>query len=509
MSEQTRKLKGPDLSEPLDRSTLNEQEPFLGHFDGKQVVLVREGEIVYAVGAQCTHYGGPLNKGIVGDGFIRCPWHHAHFCLKDGSARGPALDSIPCYEVVHEGETVRIERARESKRPPAPQTEVKSIVIVGAGAAGNACAETLRRCGFDRKITLVGGGEPWPVDRPNLSKDYLAGKAEEDWLPVREPDFYDEIGVDFVRAHAETVRPKDKLVELDDGTTHPYDVLILAPGASPRRLPIEGADADHVFTLRTLDDANALIGAAESAASAVVIGAGFIGLEAAASLRKRGLDVTVVAPDSTPLARIVGEQLGHLIRSVHEDNGVRFRLETKPTKIAADHVKLDDGSSVDADLVVLGVGVSPRVELAEAAGLDIENGVLVDEHYSTSDPAIYAIGDIANFPYRGERVRIEHWAVAERQGQELARILCGEPAGKQAPFFWSWHFDLAFRYVGHASDWDELVVDGSIGDRDAIVGFRKDGKILAVADVGRAKQSLEAGLALERGDDDALNALFG
>lgn len=505
-------LSGPDLAQGIPLSELPDGGRIVGHSGGEPVLVVRRSEEIFAIGAQCTHYGGPLAEGIVVDDTVRCPWHHACFSLRTGAAvRAPALNPATVWRVEREGERVVV---REKAEPPA-QPAVSGpdpVVIAGAGAAGNCVAEGLRREGFQGRIVLLAPeGEP-PYDRPNLSKDYLAGNAPEEWIPLHPREFYDEQRIELVPVRATALAPSAKSVTLSDGRRLSYGALVLATGADPVRLPIPGADLPQVHYLRSLADSRTLIAKAGEAQRAVVVGASFIGLEVAASLRTRGLAVTVVGPEERPLGRILGPQLGDFIRSLHEEHGVVFRLGRKPAEIAAGEVRLDDGETLPADLVVIGVGVRPNVALAEEAGLEIENGLLVDEFLRTSAPDVWAAGDIACWPdpWSGERIRVEHWVVAQRQGQTVARNLLGR--GERfdaAPFFWSQHYDVTIAYVGHATRWDDIEVRGSLAERNAIVTYRSGGRIAAVATLFRDVESLEAELAMERGDAAALAAAVG
>ncbi len=509
-------LSGPDLAAGVAAAELAEGKPLLGHAGGEPVVVVRQGGRVFAIGAHCTHYGGPLAEGLVVDGTVRCPWHHACFDLATGEAlRAPALNPVACYEVAESEGRVRVGAKRPDappRQPSAPPSELpEAVVIVGAGAAGNAAAEALRREGYDGPIQMIGGEESVPYDRPNLSKDYLAGNAPEEWIPLHPPDFYAERKIELILgSQAAALDLAKREVRLADGRAVPFGprgALLLATGAEPRRLDIPGADLPHVRYLRSLADSRAIIERAKQAKRAVVLGASFIGLETAAALRARGLEVAVVAPDERPLGRVLGHELGDFVRRLHEEHGVVFHLEAAAERITEDAVELKGGQRLPADLVVAGIGVAPRVELADEAGLEVDNGVRVDHYLETSARGVFAVGDIANWPdpRTGERLRVEHWVVAERQGQAVAANLLGrrEPF-TAAPFFWSQHYDVQISYVGYGKGWERSTLSGSLADRDATVVYRKGDEIVAVATLFRDRQSLEVELAMERGDRAAL-----
>ena len=288
---------------------------------------------------------------------------------------------------------------------------------------------------------------------------------------------------------------------LADGSAIAYDKLLLATGAEPVRLPLPGAKASDVFTLRSLADSRAIIARAQNARRVVVIGASFIGLEVAASLVTRGLEVHVVAPEARPLERVLGPQFGDVIRALHEEKGVHFHLGNTVSGFENGHAVLKDGAKLAADFVVQGVGVRPRIQLAEAAGLALDKGVAVNSQLLTSAPDIYAAGDIARWPdqHCGASIRVEHWVVAERQGQTAARNMLGQgEAFTAVPFFWSQHYDVSINYVGHAESWDDLVVEGDLQAKDGLVRFRKGGRTLAVASLFRDLESLKAEIAMER-----------
>jgi NADPH-dependent 2,4-dienoyl-CoA reductase/sulfur reductase-like enzyme/nitrite reductase/ring-hydroxylating ferredoxin subunit len=496
---------GPDLATGVPLASIPDGGSLLGHVGDEAVLLVRQGSEVFAIGAECTHYHGPLAEGVVADGAVRCPWHHACFDLRTGEAlHAPAFSPVACWKAEQKDGTVIVGDKIDPKPRPRgkPSVAPNRIVIVGGGAAGFAAAEMLRRQGYQNSITMLSNDDAPPVDRPNLSKDYLAGSAPEDWLPLRPDDFYRESRIDLrLKTDVAKIDPRAGTVTLADGSILPYDRLLLATGAEPVRLPIPGADLPHVHVLRTLADCRAIIRAADQGKRAVVIGASFIGLEVAASLRARKLEVHVVAPEKRPLERVFGPQMGDLIRKLHEEHGVVFHLEDTAEAISAKQVKLKSGAALDADLVVVGVGVRPRVTLAEQAGLTLDRGVKVDASLQTSAPNIFAAGDIARWPdpHTGESTRVEHWVVAERQGQTAALNMLGIRQSFDAvPFFWSQHYDIPINYVGHAEKWDDIALEGDIGSKDCILRYRRNGKLLAVASIFRDRESLEAEIAMER-----------
>ena len=501
-------LTGPDLAAGVAAHDLAPGASLLGHAHGEPILLARVGDRYFAIGATCTHYGGPLAEGVIDGDTVRCPWHHACFSLRNGEAlRAPALSPVPCYHVERRGDQVFVMRKEErdalSPTYPSgnpPRVALRRVVIVGAGAAGSAAAEMLRRCGYEGGITVVDAEQKSPYDRPNLSKDYLAGNAPPEWIPLRPDGFYAEHGISVVRARATRLDTARKSLELEGHEPCAYDALLLATGADPVHLGLPGEDDPRVHYLRSLADSDAIIAAAKDAKRVVVIGASFIGLEVAASLRTRGLDVHVVAPEALPLERVLGPQLGTFIKSLHEEKGVVFHLGRKPARVERSAVVLDDGTTLDADLVVIGVGVRPRLTLAEQAGLALERGVTVDEFLRTSAPDVYAAGDIARWPdpHSGQRIRVEHWVVAQRMGQTAARNMLGaQERYDQVPFFWSAHYDVSINYVGHAEKWDRIVVDGDPAKRDVSVRYEQGGRTLALATIFRDDESLRTEISME------------
>jgi NADPH-dependent 2,4-dienoyl-CoA reductase/sulfur reductase-like enzyme/nitrite reductase/ring-hydroxylating ferredoxin subunit len=501
--EQMEPMQEPDLVGGVVLTDIADGGMLLGHVEGEAVLLARRGEEVFAVSASCTHYHGPLAEGIVVGDTVRCPWHHACFSLRTGEAlKAPALFPLACWNVTREGNRVKVTGRKPDPKPkPAPAGVPESVVIIGGGAAGAAAAEMLRREGYAGLVTLIGMEADLPCDRPNLSKDYLAGTAPEEWVFLFPREFYAE--------HQITLRPgvrathldaTARTVTLESGEVIPFGAALLATGATPVRLPISGADLPHVRTLRSLADSRGIIAAAEGAKRAVVIGGSFIALEAAASLRHRGIEVDVVAPEERLFKPIFGSEVGDFVRGLHEANGVRFHLGANAREITQETVTLDSGVGLPADLVIIGAGVRPNLALAESAGLALDRGVTVNAYLQTSVPYIYAAGDIARYPdpRSGKSVRIEHWVVAERQGQTAARNILGRSEKYTAPaFFWSQHYDVALAYVGHAEDWDRYEIEGNLTDRDCAITYYEGDRAAAVLTVFRDQDSLRAEAAWE------------
>ncbi len=506
MSEEKTQLGGPDLAQGIALSSLAEGAMLLGHAQGEPVILVNQGGELFAIGAVCTHYGAPLAQGLLVADTVRCPWHHACFSLRTGEAlRAPALNPVSCWRVEQrDGKAFVRERLENASRPapPATSTMPRSVVIVGGGAAGNAAAEMLRREGYAGRLTMLSADESAPCDRPNLSKNYLAGSAPEDWIPLRSPEFYKEQNIDLkLGVRAVAIDTANRQVELAGGGRHAYDALLIATGAEPVRLALPGGDLPHVHYLRTFADSRALVARASTSKRAVVIGASFIGLEVTASLRARNIDVHVVGREACPMEKILGADVGNLIRRLHEEHAVTFHLGTTATSIDERSVTLQTGENILADLVVIGVGVRPSIALAEQAGLAIDRGITVNEYLETSVPGIFAAGDIARWPDRltGERIRVEHWVVAERQGQTAARNILGRRERFDAvPFFWTEQYDFGLAYVGHAEQFDRVEIDGQLDAHDCTITYRRDGQKLAVAVIHRDLEGLHAEVEFER-----------
>ncbi len=506
MSDEHAKLSGPDLTKGIPLSVIADGAMLAGHAHSEPALLARRGDELFAIGSVCTHYGAPLAEGLLVGETVRCPWHHACFSLRTGEAlRAPALDAVSCWQVEQSDGMAYVRgKLRDAGRKPGLGTSgtPASVVIVGGGAAGNAAAEMLRREAFSGSITMLSADEALPCDRPKLSKDYLAGATDEAAVPLRSPEFYREHDIDLhLGARVTRLDTASRQVEIADGNRYGYDVLLLATGAEAVQLDVPGAHLPHVHTLRTLADSRAIVAAAATSKRAVVIGSSFIGLEVASSLRARHVEVQVVTPETCPMERVLGAEVGAFIRELHETHGVTFHLGTTAASIDAQGVTLKSGERLDADLIVVGIGVRPVLALAEQAGLATDRGVTVDEFLETSVPGIFAAGDIARWPdpLSGERIRVEHWVVAERQGQTAARNILGRRERFDAvPFFWTIQYDFGLGYIGHAEHFDQAEIAGSLQASDCAITYHRAGQTLAVAIVQRNLVGLHAEVGFER-----------
>ena len=467
------------------------------------ILLARADGRFHAVSATCTHYGGPLAKGVLCGTRVMCPWHHAVFDVTNGNLEEPpALDALFCYGVRVEGDQVLVSIPDESedRRTPAMvqpdhAADPRQFVIIGGGAAGYAAAQTLREEGFRGEIVMITREDRAPYDRPNLSKDYLHGHAEPEWMPLRPDEFFPEHGIKLVRNREVTrVDTHTKTITFDSGETMDYDALLVATGGAPVRLNIPGSELKNVFVLRSFADTDAIIAGATHAKRAVVVGASFIGMEAAASLRERGLEVTVVAPSKEPFATTLGVEIGAMLRQVHEKHGVRFKLGSIVYHLEGNHnieaVVLDNGERIEADLVLVGVGVRPATHFLDGVELQQDGGVVVDSRLRAAD-GVFAAGDIASFvdPRTGERVRIEHWRTALQQGRCAARNMLGHDVPFEGvPFFWTRQFNAGLLYAGRVGAWDEIIFNGDVASRVFLAFYVKNNRVLAVAGMNRDRE---------------------
>lgn len=463
--------------------------------DGNEILLCKIDNGIYALSAHCTHYGAPLADGVLNGDRIVCPWHHACFNARTGERlEPPANDSLQKFETRIEGQNVivKLPEKIEGNRPPSTpiikNSDKRKFVIIGGGAAGYSAAQTLRGDGFDGEIILISKEDAAPYDRPNVSKDYLAGDADKSWMPLRGDTFYKDFGIELLlNKNVTGVSPKDKKVSFADGGNVSYDKLLIATGGEPRKIGIPGENLKNVFTLRSFEDSNRIINAAGDAKKAVIIGASFIGMETAYSLRKRGLDVLVISMEMIPFEKVFGKEIGKLFKKLHEENGVIFRLSfslkefTGKEKVEA--VLLQNGEKFDADIVVMGVGVKPATGFLKNFKLLHDGSLKVDDYFKVTDD-IYAAGDIATFTdwRTGENMRIEHWRTAEQQGIIAAHNMMGlNIPNRTVPFFWTSQVGLSFNYVGHSSEWQEIIFKGDISSMEFIAFYIKNDKVYAAA----------------------------
>jgi len=366
-------------------------------------------------------------------------------------------------------------------------TSDRTHVIVGASLAGAKAAETLREDGFDGRVVLIGAEHERPYERPPLSKDYLRGEVGREKVYVHDEGFYAKHDIELALGRsASSLDTSRHEVALDDGERLRYDRLLLATGAEPRRLSIPGSELDGVLYLRSVQDSDTLRERLDRGGTVVVVGAGWIGAEVAASARQRGLEVTVLDPASVPLERVMGAEVGAIYRDIHTDQGVQMLLGTGVEAFegdgAVERVRIRDGRALECDFVVVGVGVQPRTGLAAKAGIAVDNGILVDEYLQTSVPGVFAAGDVANshHPFYGERIRVEHWANALNQGPAAARNMLGQAtAYERLPYFFSDQYDVGMEYSGFARSWDRVVFRGDPATREFIAFWLVEDRVVA------------------------------
>ncbi|MDY7020881.1 MAG: FAD-dependent oxidoreductase [Cyanobacteriota bacterium] len=467
-----------------------------------QLLLTRLGEEeFYVTTAHCTHSGAPLEKGVLVGDRVVCPWHHACFNVTTGDQEEPpGLDALPSFSVRIEGKNIIVKLPGTIPQQRTPNmvkydsnADNRVFAIIGTGPAGTFAAETLRREGFQGKIVLITREERLPYDRTKLSKKYLQGQVEEEALPQRSCEFYQEHNIELRCGKAVTkVDANSKTITFEDNSNLSYDNLLVATGGRAKRLDVPGIDLENIFTLHQPNDVEQILEAAESSKNVVILGSSFIGMEAAASLKQQGLSVTVISPDSVPFEKILGEEVGKMFQNLHEKQGVSFHFGTKATQFEGngkvETAILENGEKISADLVIVGVGVEPVTDFLSGVNInDKDNSVIVDEYLQAAEN-IYAAGDIARFPYApiGELTRIEHWRLAAQHGRIAAYNMMGNKVRFVGiPFFWSGQFDLKLRYAGHAKEWDEILFDGDVNSQEFLAFYIKDNQVLAVAGCGR------------------------
>jgi apoptosis-inducing factor 3 len=457
------------------------------------ILLVRQGDAVHAFTADCPHAGAPLEEGSICNGRIVCPWHKGTFEISDGSlVEPPPLKGLTRYPTTIKDGDVFVSLTPEEAQTPRNDTSDtgKTVLIAGAGAAGAAACATLREAGFSGRIVLAGRDAPAPYDRTSLSKFVLSGDMPLDELPpLLDDDFFDKHDIERIESNVTHLDAKNKRAELADSRKIEYDAALLCTGGIPRPLNVPGANLAHVHALRQRDDAGAILNSLDKLgknARVVIVGASFIGLEVASCLRKRNIDVSVVAPGKVPFAKQFGERIGEMFKRLHEKHGVRFHMNAHVSAFrggnAVSDVMLDSGEHLHADMVIVGTGVKPATSFVTGVALEDDGGITVDAAMRAA-PDLYAAGDIARFalPRLNQMLRIEHWRVA----QQLARVAAFNIAGIEhnyagVPYFWTFHYDKTFEYLGHVDEPDNVEIDGDLGAQKFIAYLLKNDEVRAV-----------------------------
>lgn len=464
-----------------------------------EVLLLKVDGSFYALYPYCTHYGAPLEDGLLHGRRLICPWHHACFDACSGEhVEAPGLDGLPSYELRVEGNDVIVKVPEDSgDRTPNPMTaadpsDERTFVVLGGGAAGAYAAEGMRQAGYKGRIVMITAEDELPYDRPNCSKAYLSGEAPEEWMPLRPESFYKEHNIEVLTDHQVTrVDAPNKTIEFEKQPAMSYDKIVLCTGGIPRRLKLPGMDLKNVHTLRSLADSRQIRAEAEKAKKAVIIGASFIGMESAASLLEQDCEVTVVAPEKVPFARIFGEQVGRMMQHMHEEKGVQFVLGQSVKSIEGDKraeaVTLDNGERLEAGLVLAGIGVVPNTSYVKGLPIETDGGIRADKHLHVLHD-VYVAGDIAHFPLDGSTTRIEHWTVACQQGRIAGMNMAGKKETfDKVPFFWTRQHGVSLAYLGHAKEFDRILYDGSVDDQSFLAFYVKDDAVRAVAGMGRGE----------------------
>ncbi len=453
------------------------------------ILLVRQGDKVHAFSADCPHAGAPLEEGAVCNGRIVCPWHKGTFAIADGSVvEPPPLAGLKRYPVTVENGNVLVspQEQAQASPPPLPTPDTRTMAVIGAGAAGAAACATLREAGFNGRLLLIGREHGMPYDRTALSKFVLAGDMPPEKIPPLLPDdFLSTQRIQRVEAEVMKLDAVEKRIGLQNELTLNYDAALICTGGIVKPMDVRGSNLRRVFTLRSRDDAATILASLDGLRKALIVGASFIGLEVASSLRKRGMDVTIVAPGKVPLGSHFGSELGRMFQRLHEKNGVVFRMESKVKAFLGDGVvreaELESGERLPAEVVIVGTGVRPATDFLKGVLLADDGGIPVDSSMQAA-PGLYAAGDIAQFPLpRSDKtLRIEHWRVAQQHARVAALNMAG---GNEhytgVPYFWTYHFGKRFEYLGHASEHDEVVIDGDLDTQAFIAYLMKDGSVAA------------------------------
>jgi apoptosis-inducing factor 3 len=495
-----------------DLADLPDRRPHLIEVEGAKILLFRDGNTVHAIGAICPHAGGPLAEGVQDGDRIICPWHKAAFCLRTGTLLElPAVDDLPRYQVQHDGQRILLTLPSEQNVQQTPPPDPRLFAIIGAGAAGAVAAQTLRQTGFGGRIVMLDQENRVPYDRTVLSKYHISGQRGAEKTPLQSQLFYKEHQIERRTADVEALDATSKTILCTDGTTLTYDAALLATGAAPSLPNLPGAHLANVFLLRSKRDADAILEQAERSERAVVLGGSFIGMEVAASLRERGLEVTVVGQEAAPFEKQLGAQIGNAFAGLHRRKGVTLRFGQEIRALEGDQavraVSLGNGESLPADLVVIGFGVKPATGYLRGVERNEDGGISVDATLKVAQ-GLYAAGDIARFPHQGKTIRVEHWRVAEQQGRIAALNMAGQVTRYDAvPVFWTIQYMKRLDYIGHATEWDDIVLHGDLQKPEFLAYYVKDGRVIAAAGLDRDKDTAALIALLEQRQDWTPEAL--
>lgn len=468
---------------------------------GSKILIANVNGTLYAVGAVCPHYKAPLVKGALCGTKLYCPWHHSAFDITTGKlCEPPAIDGLPVYEVVEkeDGIYIKLPAGEPAIKKQTTSFDDKTFVIIGGGAAGLMAVQTLRRQGFGGKLIMITHETELPYDRTVLSKNFLSGKKKEEELPLRKKDFYETNDIKTITGKEVTKADViNKQITLSDGSSLSYDSLLIASGSQPGKLTVEGADKKNVFTLRSEDDVKQILNEIKNAKKICIIGASFIALETAASLATIGLEITVIAKEKLPFEKNFGKDIGEMFLNMHKDKGVTIKTEAEVEKIEgtdkAEAIILKSGERIETDMIIAGIGVAPKTGFVEGITLnEKDKSIPVDEYLKAAEDC-FAAGDIARYKdvNTNNPVRIEHWRVAQQHGRiaALNMLNLSHSVREIVPFFWTNQFDKRLSYVGHAEDWDEIVIDGNIAEQSFLSFYIKDNKVQAVASMNRDEDS--------------------
>ncbi len=470
--------------------------------DDKEVLIVNIDNELYALGAHCTHYGAPLTDGVLSNDMITCPWHHACFNAKTGKLKEPpAADDLPKFEIIVENNIVMVKIPEEFPSGKTPQMAEKdkdnkeNYVIIGGGAAGYAAAQAMREAEYKGKITIITQENRTPYDRPNLSKDYLQGSAQAEWMPLRPDDFYSKYNIGFLfDMKVKRINIKEKKILFEKGEELSFNKLLIASGAVPKELKLPGSDLKNIFYLRNFSDADNIINTLKSSKEAVIIGSSFIGMESAFSLNERGIKVTVISPEEVPFMHTLGKEIGGLLKKQHETGGVAFKLKRNVKSFEGDEkvewVVLESGEKIKADFVIVGIGVKPATDFIDGLVKTSDGGIKVDNCFRAAED-IFAAGDVAVFPFwmTGEDVRIEHWRTALQAGRIAGFSMAGKNTGYESiPFFWTHQAGLDIRYAGYVKNWDDIIYWGDVLSKKFIAFYVKKNKVVAAAGNDKDKE---------------------